>query len=85
MVVPYHSVTSALIAKCYSLHLTIQDLLGNPKNPDMQCLFLFFLRSDASGIDAAVIHRMHASGVKAHAESNRIRNKRWLFFSKKNK
>ena len=64
---------------------SIQGPLGNLKNPDMQGLFWFFLRSDASGIDAAVIHRMHVSGVKAHAESNRIRNKRWLFFSKKNK
>ena len=84
MVVPYHSVTSALIAKCYSLHPTIQGLLGNLKNPDMQGLFWFFLRNDASGIGAAVIHCMHASGMKAHAESNRIRNKHWLFFPKKN-
>ena len=66
---------------CYSLHPTIQGPLGNRKNPDMQGLFWFFIRSDASGIGAAVIHRMHASGEKAHAENNRIRNKRWLFFS----
>ena len=60
---------------------SIQGPLGNLKNPDMQGLFWFFLRSDASGIGAAVIYRMHALGVKAHAESNQIRNKRWLFFS----
>jgi hypothetical protein len=29
----------------------------------------------------AVIHHVHTSGVKAHAESNQIRNKCWLFFS----
>ena len=68
----------------YSLHPTIQGPFGNMKNPDMQGLFWFFLSSDASGIGAAIIHRMHASGVKAHAESNQIRNKRWLFFPKKN-
>jgi len=49
----------------------------------MQGLFWFFLRSDASGIGVAVIHCTHASGMKAHAESNRIRNKHWLFFSQK--
>ena len=59
----------------YSLHPSIQDPLGNLRNADMQGLFWFFLRSDASGISAAVIHGMHASGVKAHAESNQIRNK----------
>ena len=75
MVVPYHSMTSALIAKCYTLHPTIQGPLGNLKKPDMQGLFWFFLKSDASGIGAAVIYRMHALGVKAHAESNQIRNK----------
>ena len=42
---------------------------------------LVFLRSDASGICAIVIHRMHVLRVKAHAESNQICNKRWLFFS----
>ena len=52
------------------------QLSRNLKNPDMQSLFWFFLRSDASEIGAAVIHRMHASGVKAHAESNQICNKR---------
>ena len=49
----------------------------------MQGLFWFFLKSDASGIGAAIIYHMHASGVKAHAESNQIRNKHWLFFSQK--
>ena len=47
----------------------------------MQGLFWFFLKSDASGIGAAIIYHMHASGVKAHAESNQIRNKCLLFFS----
>ena len=73
-------VSKKLIYK-YSLHPTIQGPLGNLKKPDMQGLFWFFLKSDASGIGAAVIYRMHALGVKAHAESNQIRNKRWLFFS----
>ena len=68
----------------YSLHPTIQGPLGNLKKPDMQGLFWFFLRSDASGIGVAVIHGTHASGMKAHAESNQIRNKHWLFFPKKN-
>jgi len=54
----------------YSLHPTIQGPLGNLKNQDMQGLFWFFLSSDASGIEAAIIHHMHASGVKAHTESN---------------
>ena len=40
---------------------------------------LFFLKSDASEIGVTVIHHMHASGVKARAESNQICNKRWLF------
>ena len=62
----------------------MQGPLENPKNPDMQGLFWFFLESDTSGIGVAVIHRVHTSGVKAHAESNQIRNKRWLFFPKKN-
>ena len=59
----------------YSLHPTMQGPLENPKNPDMQGLFWFFLESDTSGIGVAVIHRVHTSGVKAHAESNQIRNK----------
>ena len=65
----------------YSLHPTMQGLLGNLKNPNMQGLLWFFLKSDASGIGGAIIYHMHASGVKAHAESNQICNKRWLFFS----
>ena len=64
----------------YSLHPTIQGPLGNLKNPDMQGLFWFFLKSDALGIGAAVIHHMYASGVKAHAEINQICNKCRLFF-----
>ena len=65
----------------FSLRPTMQGLLGNlKKNPNMQGLFWFFLKSDASGIVAAVIHHMHVSGVNAHAESNQIRNQRWLFF-----
>jgi hypothetical protein len=53
----------------------MQGPLENPKNPDMQGLFWFFLKSDTSGIGVAVIHHVHTSGVKAHAESNQIRNK----------
>ena len=65
----------------YSLHPTIQDALGNMKNPYMYVLFWFFFRES---VRATVIHRMHASEVKAHAESNRSRNKHWLlFFSRK--
>ena len=62
---------------------TMQGLLGNLKNPNIQGLFCFFLKSDASEIGATVIHHMHASGVKAYAKSNQISNKCWLFFSQK--
>ena len=65
----------------YSLHQTIQGPLENLKNPNIQGLFCFFLKSDVSEIGVTVIHHMHASGVKARAESNQICNKRWFFIS----
>ena len=63
----------------YSLHPTIQDALGNMKNPYMYGLFWFFFRES---VRATVIHRMHASEVKAHAESNEAAINAGCFFSR---
>jgi len=68
----------------YSLHPSIQDPLGNLRNADMQGLFWFFLRSDASGISAAVIHGMHASGVKHMQRVIKFAINADYFFPKKN-